>query len=200
MLRFGDVAGNDDGVLELARHLVEQLAPPAREDDAVAVGGEPPRTRRADAASRSGDDDGLHPRQPTRYSPRVPPHLDAIGIVTADMAASCRFYALLGVPVGEPADGEDHFEATLPSGLRLMWDSVGLMKQLDPHWEQPVGHPLGLAFHCGSAAGVDETHAAIVAAGFESKSDPWDAFWGQRYAQVLDPDGNAVDLFAPLDG
>ncbi|MCZ6462364.1 MAG: glyoxalase, partial [Actinobacteria bacterium] len=25
-----------------------------------------------------------------------------------------------------------------------------------------------------------------------------DAFWGQRYATVLDPDGNAIDLFAPL--
>jgi len=128
------------------------------------------------------------------------PRLDAIGIVTADMAASCRFYALLGVPVGEPPEGEDHFEATLPSGIRLMWDSVELMKQLDPSWQQPAGHPLGLAFHCGSAAGVDETHAAIVAAGFTSQSDPWDAFWGQRYARVLDPDGNAVDLFAPLDG
>jgi uncharacterized glyoxalase superfamily protein PhnB len=128
----------------------------------------------------------------------VSPHLDAIGIVTADMSASCRFYAVLGVPVGVPAEGEDHFEATLPSGLRLMWDSVELMKRLDPQWEKPVGHPLALAFRCGSADEVDATHAAIVAAGFASKSDPWDAFWGQRYAQVLDPDGNAVDLFAPL--
>jgi uncharacterized glyoxalase superfamily protein PhnB len=38
----------------------------------------------------------------------------------------------------------------------------------------------------------------VVAAGFRSKKDPWDAFWGQRYAQVIDPDDNAVDLFAPL--
>ncbi len=128
------------------------------------------------------------------------PRLDAIGIVTSDMAASCRFYALLGVPVGEPPDGEDHFEATLASGIRLMWDSVELMRQLDPDWQQPTGHPLGLAFHCGSAAGVDGTHAAVIEAGFASKSEPWDAFWGQRYAQVVDPDGNTVDLFAPLDG
>ena len=28
--------------------------------------------------------------------------------------------------------------------------------------------------------------------------EPWDAFWGQRYATVLDPDGNSVDLFAAL--
>jgi uncharacterized glyoxalase superfamily protein PhnB len=127
------------------------------------------------------------------------PHLDAIGIVTGDTAASCRFYELLGVPVGEPPAGEDHFETTLPSGIRLMWDSVGLVKQLNPDWQPPAGHRLGLAFHCGTPAGVDSTHAAVVAAGFGSKADPWDAFWGQRYALVIDPDGNVVDLFAPLD-
>ena len=127
------------------------------------------------------------------------PRLDAIGITSADIAASCRFYMLLGVPVGEPSPGEDHHEATLPSGLRLMWDSVELIKQINPEWEPPAGHRLGLAFHCGSPAGVDLTHAAVVNAGFPSKSDPWDAFWGQRYAQVVDPDGNVVDLFAPLE-
>ncbi len=126
------------------------------------------------------------------------PRLDAIGIVTADMAASCRFYALLGVAAEAPPEGAQHHEALLPSGLRLMWDSVELMRQIVPDWEEPSGHRLGLAFHCGTPAGVDETHAAVVAAGFGSRSDPWDAFWGQRYAQVVDPDGNVVDLFAPL--
>jgi uncharacterized glyoxalase superfamily protein PhnB len=29
--------------------------------------------------------------------------------------------------------------------------------------------------------------------------EPWDAFWGQRYAAVGDPDGNLIDLFAPLE-
>jgi catechol 2,3-dioxygenase-like lactoylglutathione lyase family enzyme len=128
------------------------------------------------------------------------PRLDAIGIVSADMAASCRFYALLGVPVGALPKGDDHFEVVLPSGIRLMWDPVELILTIDPDWQPPVGQRLGLAFHCGSPAGVDETHGAVVAAGFAAKSEPWDAFWGQRYAQVIDPDGNVVDLFAPLDG
>jgi uncharacterized glyoxalase superfamily protein PhnB len=126
------------------------------------------------------------------------PYLAAIGITTADMAASCRFYALLGVPVGEPPEGADHFETTLPSGIRLMWDSVALIRQIDPDWQPPVGQRLGLAFQCGAPSDVNSMHAAVVAAGFGSKNDPWDAFWGQRYAQVLDPDGNVVDLFAPL--
>ncbi len=127
------------------------------------------------------------------------PRLDAIGITTADMASSLRFYALLGVPVPAAPEG-DHAEATLPSGIRLMWDTVELAKQIDRDWEPPVGHRQTLAFHCGSAAGVDETASAVATAGFAVKSEPWDAFWGQRYATVVDPDGNVVDLFAPLDG
>jgi catechol 2,3-dioxygenase-like lactoylglutathione lyase family enzyme len=126
------------------------------------------------------------------------PRLDAIGIVTADMAASCRFYRLLGVDVADPAPDADHHEATLPSGIRLMWDTVELMRQIDTDWQPPVGQRMALAFLCNSPAAVDETHAAVLAAGFEGKREPWDAFWGQRYAQVIDPDGNEVHLFAPL--
>lgn len=126
------------------------------------------------------------------------PHLDAIGIVTADMAESCRFYRLLGVDVAEPTLENDHHEATLPTGLRLMWDTVELIKQIHPDWQPPVGQRLSLAFHCDTAAGVDETYASVIDAGFTGKSEPWDAFWGQRYAQVVDPDGNDVDLFASL--
>lgn len=28
--------------------------------------------------------------------------------------------------------------------------------------------------------------------------EPWDAFWGQRYCSVMDPDGNQIDIFANL--
>jgi len=124
------------------------------------------------------------------------PELAAIGIVTKDMAEAARFYRLLGVDVPEPED--DHLDATLPSGLRLMWDTVELMKQIHSDYEEPRGHPISLAFECGSPSEVDEAHAEIVEAGFRSKAEPYDAFWGQRYATVLDPDDNQVDLFAPL--
>lgn len=122
--------------------------------------------------------------------------LDAIGIVTANMSRSLEFYAILGVPVPQPTD--DHAEATLPNGLRLMWDTLELVKQIDPSWQSPVGHRTGMAFLCDSPADVDATYQKVLDAGFESSLEPWDAFWGQRYAQVCDPDGNKVDLFAPL--
>ena len=124
------------------------------------------------------------------------PTLAAIGIVTKDMKKSVRFYRLLGVEVLDPVD--DHLDATLPGGIRLMWDTLELIKQLDPDWTEPKGHPIGLAFECSSPGDVDATHARVVRAGFRSKKDPWDAFWGQRYAQVIDPDDNVVDLFAQI--
>ena len=121
------------------------------------------------------------------------PSLDAVGIVTGSLAESLRFYRLLGVePAGEPGD---HVEATLPGGLRLMWDTEELIRQIDPDWQPPTGQRIGLAFLCED---VDATYAAITGAGFEGAKEPWDAFWGQRYAQVRDPDGNTVDLFARL--
>ena len=124
------------------------------------------------------------------------PVLAAIGIVTKDMKESVRFYRLLGIDVPEPSG--DHLDVTLPSGLALMWDTLELIKQLDPDWTEPKGHPIGLAFECSSPGDVDATHARVVRAGFRSKKDPWDAFWGQRYAQVIDPDDNVVDLFAQI--
>ena len=124
------------------------------------------------------------------------PELAAIGIVTARMEDSVRFYRLLGVDVPDP-DG-DHLDVTLPSGVRLMWDTVELIKSIDSDWVEPVGHRVALAFECADPTEVDAVYARIVEAGFEGKKEPWDAFWGQRYAQVYDPDGNAVDLFAAL--
>lgn len=126
------------------------------------------------------------------------PRLDAVGIVVRGMDAALRFYRLLGLALPESAAGEDHVEATTPGGLRVMFDAVAMVKSFTPDWEEPRGHRMGMAFHCGDAAGVDATYERITSAGFAGVKAPWDAFWGQRYAQVRDPDGNTVDLFAPL--
>jgi hypothetical protein len=36
-----------------------------------------------------------------------------------------------------------------------------------------------------------------VGAGFEGDLEPFDAPWDSRHCRILDPDGNAIDLFAP---
>jgi uncharacterized glyoxalase superfamily protein PhnB len=123
------------------------------------------------------------------------PQLDAIGIVSADLDRTRAFYRLLGVEV---AEGADHVEATLANGIRLMFDTEGVMRSFRPDWSRMTGNSVALAFQCASPAAVDETYARIVAAGFHGEKEPWDAFWGHRYAQLLDPDGTPIDLFAAL--
>lgn len=128
------------------------------------------------------------------------PVLDALGIVSTDMARTLAFYRLLGLEFPDGAAAEGHVEATLVGGIRLMIDTEELVRGFDEGFEPPV--PPGrvtLAFKCASPGEVDALHAAIVDAGFESHLDPFDAFWGQRYATVLDPDGTHVDLFATLE-
>ncbi len=125
------------------------------------------------------------------------PRLNAIGIVTSDMAASIRFYRLLGVDVPEKPD-EGHLDTFLPNGVRFMLDSEETVRSFRPDWKRETGNQVALAFECGGGDEVDELYARVVAAGFEGEKEPWDAFWGQRYAQLRDPDGVPVDLYAPL--
>jgi catechol 2,3-dioxygenase-like lactoylglutathione lyase family enzyme len=134
-------------------------------------------------------------RSTLTVSVRAVPQLDAIGIVSSDLARTRAFYGLLGI---EFAEGDDHVEATMPNGLRLMLDTEDVIRSFKPEWKRDTGNQLALAFACGSPAEVDELYANVVGAGFDGEKEPWDAFWGYRYAQLRDPDGVVVDLFAKL--
>lgn len=124
--------------------------------------------------------------------------LKVVGVVVADMARSLAFYRRLGLDVPAGADTEDHVEVALPGGLKLAFDTVETIRSFDPSWSPPSGSPrTGLAFACDSPAEVDKLYGELVAAGYEGHKEPWDAFWGMRYAVVHDPDGNSVDLFCP---
>ncbi len=72
-----------------------------------------------------------------------------------------------------------------------------------PSTSPGCGRPAAIAsrsaFACGTPADVDATYAELVGSGVTGHLAPWDAFWGQRYAVVLDPDGNHVELCAPID-
>jgi catechol 2,3-dioxygenase-like lactoylglutathione lyase family enzyme len=124
---------------------------------------------------------------------------DMIGIVVQDMAAALLYYRLLGLDIPEGVEGEPYVEVRTPNGYRISWNAKELVKQAYHDWEEPAGHRMALAFKCDSPAEVDATYHHLVEQGYEGYKEPWDAFWGQRYAMVRDPDGNVVDLFAPLE-
>ncbi len=127
------------------------------------------------------------------------PRFEVIGIVVADMARSLAFYRRLGLGLPADADTQPHVEASLPGGISLAFDTADTIRSFDPGWTPSTGgRGVALAFACDSPAEVNSLYADLVGAGYEGHLEPWDAFWGQRYAAVLDPDGYTVDLFAPL--
>ena len=127
--------------------------------------------------------------------------LDLIGLVVADMAASLAFYRRLGLDIPADADAAPHVEVALLGGLRLAWDTEENVRSFAPDWKPPHGgNRAGLAFLLPDPAAVDTAYAELTGAGYHGERPPWDAFWGQRYAVVHDPDGLSVDLFAPTPG
>ncbi|WAL98591.1 VOC family protein [Streptomyces sp. Je 1-369] len=137
------------------------------------------------------------PKSPTATAPT--PRFDLIGLVVSDLAASLAFYRRLGLEFPAGAESLPHVEAALPGGLRVAFDTEATVRSFHPDWQPPAGAGrIGLAFHCGTPDGVDAVYEGMTGAGYGSELKPFDAPWGQRYAVVLDPDGNGVDLFAPL--
>ena len=122
--------------------------------------------------------------------------LDAVGIISKNINHSVQFYGILGVFFKKISS--DHWEGNTVKGVRIMLDSVDLMKKLNPNWKEQEGQKIVLCFKQDSLEKVDELYHKIEKSGFKVLKSPWNAFWGQRYSSVLDPDGNQVDIFAPL--
>ena len=131
--------------------------------------------------------------------------LNYLSFVVSNMPRSLEFYCTLGLPIpvgahlnaaGEP---EDHVEISV-SGLRIAWETEALIHKVSPGWTAPPPGQsrLGAGFEASSPAEVDAACVRLQAAGFSVKAPPYDAFWGQRYATLTDPDGNSVDVFAWL--
>jgi uncharacterized glyoxalase superfamily protein PhnB len=80
-----------------------------------------------------------------------------------------------------------------------MLDTENLRSKTTSGWSPATGGPRTFfAFEFATPAEVDVKFAELTEAGHRGLQDPWDAFWGMRYATVADPDGNGVDLYANL--
>jgi catechol 2,3-dioxygenase-like lactoylglutathione lyase family enzyme len=129
----------------------------------------------------------------------VRPVMNAIDIVVSDLEAAMSFYRRLGLEFQVDATMPEHAQCDLSNGLHLMLDTEGLRGPTVPGWTRATGGPgTFFAFQFDSPADVDRTYAELTGAGYRGLKEPWDAFWGMRYATVADPDGNGVDLYANL--
>jgi len=124
--------------------------------------------------------------------------LDAVSVTSGNFAKTAEFYSLLGFNFPKFAADAKHLEPVCePGEVRLMIDERGLIQSITGKPPLPPTHS-SFAIKCDSPKQVDAAVKSIGAAGFTVVKEPWDAFWGERYAIVADPDGYMVDVFAAL--
>lgn len=126
--------------------------------------------------------------------------LDQVNVVVPDVGEAAAFYRLLGLDVADTApEWQAHHRSFAEGqGLDIDLDSQAFATRWNGGW--PIGTPgVVLGFRVATREAVDELHERVVAAGHRSQQAPYDAFWGARYAVVVDPGGNAVGIMSPAD-
>ena len=68
-----------------------------------------------------------------------------------------------------------------------------------PRSDSETSPSVPVSFSVSSRAAVDKLYTEVTDAGYKGQQEPYDAFWGARYAIIEDPDGNAVGLMSPID-
>ena len=126
------------------------------------------------------------------------PVLDQVNLVVSDIEAAVAFYRRLGVEIADspPPWDRHHVSAVAPEGSALDLDIDS--DEFAAKWGFEGRGPV-LGFRFESREDVDATFAELVAAGYEGRREPHDAFFGARFAIVMDPDGNAVGLMSRID-
>jgi catechol 2,3-dioxygenase-like lactoylglutathione lyase family enzyme len=128
-----------------------------------------------------------------------------LNLVCRDLEATRSFYRLLGVPltddkVWRTASGPHHTERVALAGTcSVELDSRDLAGAYNSGYHPEAVAQAVIGFRLPTREAVDELHQRLVAAGHTSSQQPYDTFWGARYAIVADPDGRHVGLMSPSD-
>jgi uncharacterized glyoxalase superfamily protein PhnB len=125
-------------------------------------------------------------------------HLKTVGIIANDMSQTLEFYRTLGLAIPPGSEQESNVNVEMPNGIVLGFLTAAAAKEADPNFQPPVGQTINLQFLADSPADVDAVYHRLLAASYASYTAPWDAFWGQRFARVADPDGRIVNIYAHL--
>ena len=123
--------------------------------------------------------------------------LAQVNLIVTDVARATEFWALLGWE-----STPRHPKAALlsfPNGMNLVLHEPEFARLWDPAYAGPAAGSTVVDLNLPTREAVDDTHARVVAAGYTSSVEPWDTFFGARYAIVCDPDGHRIGLKSPQD-
>ena len=132
----------------------------------------------------------------------APIRLDQVNLVVRDVEASRAFYSRLGLDFGDESDAvwaKHHVGAERGehAGIDVDLDSISFAHKWDTGW--PGGTGVVIGFKVDTRQEVDDLVAIFRAGGVPVQQEPFDAFWGARYAVLSDPDGNGVGIMSPID-
>jgi catechol 2,3-dioxygenase-like lactoylglutathione lyase family enzyme len=124
--------------------------------------------------------------------------LNAIGVTSSNFERSVKFYSILGLKFPDFKDTDVHVESIHEkTDTKLMIDKKELIKEILGKDPVPANHS-SFAIEYDTPQEVNAIADELAKQGFTVVKAPWDAFWGQRYAVVSDPDGYLVDLYAQI--
>jgi len=128
------------------------------------------------------------------------PTFDQINVVVRDMRAMLTFYRLLGLEIADFDPGWEHHhrKVTTGDGFDIDFDSQAFAQQWNRGWRAGTSGAV-IGFRVVERSTVDELFQRLTSAGYEAQQEPYDAFWGARYAVVADPDGNSVGIMSAAD-
>lgn len=128
-----------------------------------------------------------------------------VNLFVADMAASVAFYRLLELEVPDPFEWPvgshaQHVEVGSGEDCYLALDNHAQARIWNKLFDPGRGKGNAVVGLLVDARGdVDRLYHRVKAAGHAVGQEPYDAFFGSRYAIVFDPDGNQVGLKSPID-
>ena len=123
-----------------------------------------------------------------------------VHLAVADMSASMVFYRLVGLAIPEDAEGQQHVEVPLSDGVHMAFSTPTVMSMYDPGWRGPASSTASvLQLRVPTRQAVDDMYSTLTGRGYAGHLAPIDAFWGNRYCEVDDPDGHTVGFHSPTD-
>ena len=128
---------------------------------------------------------------------------DGLNLVVKHMEATLTFYRRLGVEIPDDAvwstpSGIHHVNLHETGEHGLSFDSHALAKQYNAGFAAERGRVL-IGFRVETREAVDALWTELVGFQHQGLQEPFDAFWGARYAIIEDPDGNPVGIMSPSD-
>jgi uncharacterized glyoxalase superfamily protein PhnB len=129
-----------------------------------------------------------------------------LNLVARDVVATVDFYRRLGFSIPDNKiwrtnSGPHHTEGATRGGtFEIEIDSPALASVYNAGYRsEPEACATVIGFRLPTRKAVDDLYAEVISGGYRGRQQPYDTFWGARYAIVADPDGRDVGLMSPSD-